>query len=85
MFFSSVGIINGCWCFDKRLQNLATALAAKGFCKAVVQWAISLHANSLLPTKKFQREAAEWRIGDYLLIKTYNRLEKFQRESERWH
>jgi len=39
---------------------------------------IGLFANSLLPTKKFQREAEEWRIGDYLLIKTYNRLEKFQ-------
>jgi len=49
---------------------------------ALWYWAISLHANSLLPTKKFQREAEEWRIGDYLLIKTYNRLEKFQRETE---
>ena len=38
MFFSSVGIINGCCCFDNRLQNLPTALAAQGFCEAEVQW-----------------------------------------------
>ncbi|CAN6164443.1 unnamed protein product [Urochloa humidicola] len=31
------GIINGYCCFNKGLQNLPTALAAKGFCKAEVQ------------------------------------------------